>query len=69
MPSSGGINDALVAKAVADGNLDENVLDRAITRNIALSLSSLNRQEPARTTDPDTQHRLARKAAAKSVFC
>lgn len=66
MPSSGGINDALVAKAVADGYLDENVLDRSITRNIALSLSSLNRQKSALTTDPDNQHRLARKAAAKS---
>jgi beta-glucosidase len=66
MPGSGGINDSLVAKAVADGYLEENVLDRAITRNIALSLSSLNRQKPALTTDPDNQHRLAREAAAKS---
>ena len=66
MPSSGGVNDALVARAVADGNLDETVLDRAITRNIALSLSSLNRQKPALPTDPNNQHRLARKAAAQS---
>jgi beta-glucosidase len=56
----------LVARAVADGNLDETVLDRAITRNIALSLSSLNRQKPALPTDPNNQHRLARKAAAQS---
>ena len=66
MPSSGGINDALVAQAVKDGTLDEADLDRAIVRNITLSLSSLNRQIPATPTDSDAQHALARKAAAHS---
>ena len=66
MPSSGGINDALVAQAVKDGSLDEADLDRAIARNITLSLSSANRQKPATPADPDAQHALARKAAARS---
>ena len=66
MPGSGGVNDALVVQAVANGDLDEADLDRAIARNIALSLSSLNRQKPATPADPDEQHRLARKAAAQS---
>ena len=66
MPSSGGINDALVAQAVEDGALDEADLDRAVVRNIALSLSSLNRQKPATPADSDAQHALARKAAAHS---
>ena len=66
MPSSGGINDALVAQAVTDSTLDEADLDRAIVRNITLSLSSLNRQKPATPADADAQHALARKAAAHS---
>ena len=66
MPSSGGINDALVAQAVEDGTLSEAILDRAIARNITLSLSSLNRQKPAAPADPDAHHALARKAAARS---
>ena len=66
MPGSGGVNDALVIQAVTNGDLDEADLDRAIARNIALSLSSFNRQRPATPADPDDQHRLARKAAAQS---
>ena len=61
MPGSSGVNDARVAEAVANGDLDEADLDRAITRNIALGLSSLSRQKPATPSDPDEQHRLARK--------
>ena len=41
MPGSGGVNDALVIQAVTNGDLEEADLDRAIARNIALSLSSL----------------------------
>ena len=66
MPGSGGVNDALVIQAVTNGDLEEADLDRAIARNIALSLSSFNRQRPATPADPDDQHRLARKAAAQS---
>ena len=66
MPGSGGVNDALVAQAVTAGTLDESILDRAITRNIALSLSSQQRQKPAGALDLDSQHALARSAAAQS---
>ncbi len=66
MPSSGGINDDLVAQAIVDGSLAEADLDRAVARNIALCLSSLNRQKPAIASDLDEQHQLARKAAAQS---
>lgn len=66
MPSSGGINDALVAAAVTNGTLQEADLDQAIARNLCLSLSSLNRQKPATPADPNQQHALARKAAAQS---
>ena len=66
MPSSGGINDALVAQAVRDGTLDEAFLDQAVARNIALSLSSQQRQKPSGDLDLDGQHDLARTAAAQS---
>ncbi|NCF33815.1 MAG: glycosyl hydrolase, partial [Proteobacteria bacterium] len=66
MPGSGGINDALVLQAVADGTLDEADLDRAVVRNLVLSLSSLNRQKPAAPANLDEQHALARRAAAQS---
>ena len=63
MPGSG-VNNALVVQAVANDDLDEAVI--VLARNIALSLSSFNRQRPATPADPDDQHRLARKAAAQS---
>ncbi|MEL0047592.1 MAG: glycoside hydrolase family 3 C-terminal domain-containing protein [Gammaproteobacteria bacterium] len=66
MPSSGGINDALVAQAVREGTLDEALLNQAVTRNIALSLSSEQRQKPPGDLDLDGQHDLARTGAAQS---
>ena len=65
MPNSGGITDDLVAAAVKAGELDEAVLDRAIARNVALSLSAKDRQTPSITADPDVQHELARDTAAQ----
>jgi beta-glucosidase len=66
MPGSGGINDALVAQAVREGALDEALLNQAVARNIALSLSSEQRQKPSGNLDLDGQHDLARTAAAQS---
>jgi beta-glucosidase len=65
MPSSGGINDNLVAAAVLEGELDESILDTIVTRNVALSLSAKDRQTPSMAADPDVQHQLARDAAAQ----
>ena len=66
MPGSGGVNDALVVEAVTQGTLDEALLNQAVTRNIALSLSSQQRQKPAGDLNLDAHHELARTAAAQS---
>ena len=47
MPNSGGITDKLVAAVVAAGELDESVLDQVVVRNVALSLSARDRQQPS----------------------
>ena len=65
MPNSGGITDDLVAAAVQAGELDEAVLDRAIIRNVALSLSAKDRQTPSIAADLNVQHELARTTAAQ----
>ncbi len=65
MPNSGGIADKLVAAAVAAGELDESVLDQVVVRNVALSLSARDRQQPSIAADPRAQHELARDTAAQ----
>ena len=62
MPSSGGINDALVAQAVEDGTLDEAILDRAIARNITLSLSSAEQTKACCTSRPRCPARTGQKS-------
>ncbi|MEJ2090215.1 MAG: glycoside hydrolase family 3 C-terminal domain-containing protein, partial [Gammaproteobacteria bacterium] len=64
MPASGGANDRRVAEAVARGDLDEAVLDRAVARNVSLSLLGADLEAADHPVDLDAHHRLARRVAA-----
>ena len=66
MPSSGGVNDRLVAAQVKDGGFDEAHLDRAAGRATQMILASKNNATP-HAVDFDAHHSLARKAAAEGA--
>ena len=65
MPGSGGINDRRVAEAVRTGRLPEADLDRAVARNLRLSLSGAERSARASAMDQDAHHALARQVAGE----
>lgn len=66
MPSSGGVNDQEIIKAVQDGTLDEAVLDRAVERILRISFMWLdNKKEQPFTMEAD--HDFARHTAEQSM--
>ena len=65
MPPKLGVSDRAIVDAVAAGDLDEAVLDRAAARVLRLVLRSRRRQ-PA-DLDAAAHHALARRAAAQSL--
>ena len=80
MPSSGGLNDKLVEAALENGSLDEAILDKSISRNIALSLLGQDLHEKINLADKGStgaeltyeidqqeHHLLARRAATESI--
>ena len=67
MPGSGGANDGRVAKAVERGELDESVLDRTVTRNVAVSLLGADLAEGHHEADLNAHHYLAKRVAAEST--
>jgi beta-glucosidase len=67
MPGTDGASDAALVDAVAGGRLDEEVLDAAVTRLVALALRARAGRRPDATFDRDAHHALARRAAAASV--
>lgn len=67
MPSSGGINDARIVEAVKAGDLDEAVLDRAVTRVLELVAKALPALAEPGSFDAEAHHALAREAAARTA--
>lgn len=67
MPSSGGLNDKLIVKAVKAGKLDVAVLDQAVERLLRLISASVENSRPDTRSDMDAHHALARSAAAQSA--
>ncbi|MEM8768431.1 MAG: glycoside hydrolase family 3 N-terminal domain-containing protein, partial [Pseudomonadota bacterium] len=65
MPASGGANDRRAAEAVRAGQLDEAALDRAVARNVAVSLLGVDLAERELQVDHEAHHALARRAAAE----
>jgi beta-glucosidase len=67
MPSSNGMNDAKIVKAVKSGALDEVILDRAVERLLGLVFKAAENRKTGFRYDPQTHHALARRAAAESA--
>lgn len=67
MPSSGGVNDALVVKAVRSGELDEKLVDQAVERILTINERYLQNRKPETPWDLEAQHALARKLAAECM--
>lgn len=66
MPSSNGINDAEILKAVQEGTLDEAVLDQAVERILKIVFEYLdNKKEQPLTLEQD--HEFAQHAAEESI--
>ncbi|GAA3236746.1 glycoside hydrolase family 3 C-terminal domain-containing protein [Pseudonocardia petroleophila] len=66
MPPNRGVSDRAIVDAVADGSLDEAVLDRAVDRMRTL-VERAHRPEPGEAFDVDAHHALARRAAADGI--
>ncbi|HEY3003194.1 MAG TPA: glycoside hydrolase family 3 protein, partial [Kribbellaceae bacterium] len=67
MPPNLGISDAAIVAAVRAGELDEAVLDAAVTRVLALVERATANTQPRRELDVDGHHALARAAANESA--
>ena len=66
MPSSNGINDAEIVKAVQDGTLDEAVLNQAVERILKIIFEYTDhRKEQSLTLEED--HEFAQKVAEESI--
>ncbi|WP_218602366.1 glycoside hydrolase family 3 N-terminal domain-containing protein [Pseudonocardia abyssalis] len=66
MPPNLGVSDRAIVDAVADGSLDEAVLDRAVARMRTL-VERAHRSDPGDAFDVDAHHALARRAAADGI--
>ena len=70
MPATDGSSDAAIVAAVRDGHLDEQVLDAAAERLVALALRAEAARQPEARFDRDDHHALARRVAADAaVLC
>lgn len=67
MPSSNGINDALIIKAVKDGSLSEEVLDRAVERILTIVYRYVDNKKKVPPYDKKAHHALARQIASECM--
>lgn len=67
MPGNGGLGDAKIIKAVQNGSLREDVLDRAVERILTIVMRAQNEQKSHADYDRLSHHHLARKAARDSM--
>ncbi len=67
MPGNGGINDARLELALQRGELSEAVLDRAVVRNVSLTMCGAELEGREIELDQGAHHALARRAAAESA--
>lgn len=67
MPSSHGAGDRKIVEAVKNGELPEEVLDRAVRRMLAFVLKATEQASEAAGCDYDAHHRLARQAARETM--
>ncbi|MDX1357541.1 MAG: glycoside hydrolase family 3 C-terminal domain-containing protein [Clostridia bacterium] len=67
MPTSWGKNDEKIVKAIHDGTLEMEDLDRAVARVVEFILKSKANKRPGYKYDKDAHHTLARRIAAESA--
>ena len=65
MPSSGGMNDALIVNAVKEGKLDEKVLDEKVDRILQVVFDLDSKRRKGANYDPKEHDEFARKAASE----
>ncbi|MBD5536208.1 MAG: glycosyl hydrolase [Lachnospiraceae bacterium] len=67
MPSSFGINDKKIVEAVENGELSEEVLNKAVERILSIVDRSVENRKEGVSYDKEEDHRLARRIAAESM--
>ena len=67
MPSSGGMNDKLLVKAVKDGSLDEALLDQAVDRVLSMVMPTKENPKDA-TYDKEEHYQIAKKIATECAI-
>lgn len=67
MPASGGINDALIVKAVQDGSLDEAVVDQACERILNIVFRFTENQQQGVAFECEKDHELAAEAEGECI--
>ncbi len=67
MPSSGGVNDALIVAAVQDGTLEESVLDNACERILNIIYKYHDNKSDNAVVDLEQHHNIAREIAEDSI--
>ena len=67
MPASGGINDALIVKAVRDGSLDENVVDQACERILDIIFKFTENRQADAVFEYEKDHELAAEAESDCI--
>lgn len=67
MPSSGGVNDALIVKAVKEGKLDEKILDKAVERILTIIFRYVENKKNINSYDKKAHHELARKISSECM--
>ncbi|OUM86979.1 MAG: glycosyl hydrolase [Bacillus thermozeamaize] len=67
MPGNGGLGDAKIVQAVKNGELPEDVLDRAVERLLRMIFKAVDNHKPGAVFDRERHHALAREAARECM--
>lgn len=67
MPANNGIGDAKIVKAVQEGQLDEKVVDRAVTRILEFIFKAVEQRQQDSSYEAEEHHALARKIGQESM--
>lgn len=67
MPSTGGLGDAQIVKAVQNGELAEEILDLAVERLLTFVIKAVESRKENASFNVEDHHRLAREVARESM--